>query len=172
MTAADAIALTIVGIPQPKGSKTAFVRGGKAVLVEGASPQARGNFASWREAVERECRDYIKKHRMAALAEPVSISARFRFPMLASDKYRTAHCTKPDIDKLERALYDALVSGGLLVDDCWIWSTMVSKRHCIGDEPPGATVVVTPQGNMEAALRTHRKRKAAEQRRKVPSLRR
>ncbi len=43
--------LTVVGVPQPQGSKTAYVRNGRAVVTEGRTASARENVAEWRRAV-------------------------------------------------------------------------------------------------------------------------
>ena len=53
------------------------------------------------------------------------------------------HTSKPDLDKLIRALGDGIATDAqLLKDDSYIVSVNAEKRYCIGSEQPGAMVTL------------------------------
>lgn len=108
----------MAGVPQPQGSKT-HVGGG--VMLEGRTPKAREAFASWREHVGWQakialegCRDWTQN----APAYEMSLWFYFR-PSRTRGRGFTGfalHDDKPDLDKLIRAVLDAL-TGIVYVDD-------------------------------------------------------
>jgi Holliday junction resolvase RusA-like endonuclease len=50
---------------------------------------------------------------------------------------------KPDLDKLTRAVCDALsINCNLLHDDSQITEIKATKRYCLGSEEPGALVQI------------------------------
>jgi crossover junction endodeoxyribonuclease RusA len=53
------------------------------------------------------------------------------------------HCTRPDLDKLQRSTFDAL-SKVIYRDDSLVVGCNAEKRYCIGDEKPGAIITVIP----------------------------
>lgn len=87
------------------------------------------------------------------LNQPVSISITFRF-LRAKGHYNKsglspsapAHLTskqKGDIDKLSRAILDAL-TGTLLHDDSQVVQLAAHKRYCTPEEKPGALITIIP----------------------------
>ena len=153
-----AIELNVVGTPFPQGSKSAFVRGGRAIVTEGSSGPGRAGHAAWRQAVATATRDYLELNPRPAVDEPIHVSMAFRFA-LGSDKYRSRHQTRPDLSKLVRATEDAMVDGGLLKDDSCIFS-MVAMKAYAHDEPPGCRISVQLFGDEEAADRERLKEAA------------
>lgn len=161
------IHLEVVGVPQPQGNHSAYNAGGHIRIVEGRDPKARAAFKDWREAVARAARDYIEAHPMSPLTEPVRLDVAFRFAPTKSDPYRHLHATKPDLDKLVRAVGDSLVFGGLLKDDSVVTSLCASKRYAVLGESVGCTVIVDALGDDEALARDGKKA-AAQLLRKAP----
>lgn len=155
------IHLHVIGLPAQQGSKTRMPNG---AMVDGNSPKARANLGAWRQAVRAECRRWLEQHPAEPLAEPVELHLAFTFPQVASDPYRTAHVNTPDLDKLLRSTFDALVQGGMLVDDRKIWKVAAEKRYCWPGEPAGCAITIEPQGAIEAQVRESRKQQAAEAR--------
>lgn len=84
---------------------------------------------------------------------PVSISLTFRFLRPKGHYNKSglspkapAHLTsrlKGDIDKLSRAILDAL-TGSLLHDDSQVVQLAAHKRYCTPDEKPGALITIIP----------------------------
>jgi len=159
------IELSVVGVPYPQGSKSAFVRGGRAVLTEGSSATGRAGHAAWRQAVATATRDYLDLYPRQALDEAIRVTMHFYFPLTA-DRYRTRHRTKPDLSKLIRATEDAMVDGGLLRDDSLIYALTASKWYA-HDRPPGCVISIDPMGDSEAVDREARKQLAAQARKQT-----
>ena len=58
------------------------------------------------------------------------------------------HITKPDLDKLQRSIGDAIEQSGLARGDQQITSWSVTKRWCVDREVPGVllTLISLPEG--------------------------
>lgn len=127
---------TVPGIPVPQGSKTPW------------GSEANPHVKTWRETVARFAHEALPR---GPLFGPVRVAVVFVFPRpkghFRTGKYEgqlrpTApewHTSTPDLDKLQRALGDAL-KGVVLTDDSQIaaWDT----RKLYGARP-GAQVTVT-----------------------------
>lgn len=138
------VLLDVVGIPQPQGSKTAFVVKGRAVLTEGRNASSRAAFKSWRDGVTLAARDWQQLHGEPSADEPVDVRITFRLPRPKSaPKRRLWPDRKPDLDKLIRSVLDALVHGGVLTDDSRVVSIHARKVYAV-DGPPGASIEVLP----------------------------
>jgi crossover junction endodeoxyribonuclease RusA len=123
------IELTIIGIPAPQGSKTRTRFGVR---------EDNKRTAPWRATVAAEA--FTVWHGKQPIDSPVEVDALFVFPRPKSH-YRTgrnahllkdtapAWCsTKPDADKLARAIGDAL-TGVLLRDDNLIVEWRIRKVY-------------------------------------------
>lgn len=151
------VTFDVLGIPAPQGSKSAFVRGGRAVVVEGTSKTGRAKVTAWRDAVAEAASGAATHQRFD---EPVSLTIRFRMPAVASDPHRVLHAVRPDLDKLIRSTLDGLVMGSLIADDAQVWHLVASKSYVHDDETPGAEFCVEGWGTAEAVRRQDRKDKA------------
>lgn len=104
---------TIYGTPVPQGSKSATVRGGRAVMFE-----ANKAHKNWREKVTWE----LSNQRTNNGIEPYNrddalyITVGFYMPRPKTNK-RAYPTTKPDGDKLLRSICDSVVASGLVPDD-------------------------------------------------------
>lgn len=127
------------GRPQPQGSKRVFNRrgGGPPVMVE-----AGGSLhASWRREVKAAA---FEAAALAGLAEPitgpVSVRLTFCFDRNIGDygSGRNGQAVKasapdyptkpPDVDKLVRAVFDAITDAKVWVDDAQVVSVTAHKR--------------------------------------------
>lgn len=126
--------LDVTGVPQPKGSMKAFVRGGRAVVTSD-NPRLK----AWQQTVRVEA----QRAGVAALAGPVAIQLAFRLqrPIALSKRREAAHVTRPDVDKLARAVLDAL-TGVAWGDDSQVASLRATKRYAGLEEPCGVTISV------------------------------
>jgi crossover junction endodeoxyribonuclease RusA len=139
----NAITFEVRGMnPAPQGSKK-YVgknKNGTAILIETCK-----QLKEWRDLVRSVAIDLD-----APIIEgPVSMSAVFIFERPKSHfnkkglkfnapKYMT---TRPDRDKLLRAISDAL-TGVLYKDDSYVVDGNTSKRYCVGDELPGVLITL------------------------------
>jgi Holliday junction resolvase RusA-like endonuclease len=133
----------VVGTPIPQGSMRAFRRpGGGYPIMTADNPRTR----PWKDAVTWAASEL----HVITLAGPALVRIDFR---LARPKGHTgkrgllpsapAHPeTKPDIDKLARAVLDSLVEAQLLRDDALVAELRVRKRYVVDGEMPGANVKV------------------------------
>lgn len=146
------IRLTVHGAPAGQGSKRHVGRG---IMVE-ASKRTR----PWRDAVKQAALDVMTVH--DRLTGPVEIVLTFAFdrPRTHYRTGRNAHLLRDnaplypatrssgDVDKLQRACFDALVDGGVLLDDALV-ATVVAEKVWAGETDhdlpiPGVQIVVTP----------------------------
>lgn len=144
-----AVSLEVLGLPAPQGSKRGFVRGGRAVLVEGGSARGGAAVASWREAVRAESQRYCGAHTgFTPFEHAIVVEVWFYMPRPPSVPVkRRAHPeVKPDVDKLARATLDAM-SKVLYRDDALVCDLLARKRYTTG--PARAVIEVRP---LEAAL--------------------
>jgi Holliday junction resolvase RusA-like endonuclease len=110
------ITFTAYGIPAPQGSTKAFMRRGmKHPVITADCARTK----PWRQAIVDASRDALEHH--AVMAGPVEVFVVFYMPRPKSAPRRvTEPTTKPDIDKLERALLDALTAAGVWRDDAQV----------------------------------------------------
>lgn len=128
------ITFDVVGKPEPQGSKRGFNRGGRVVLVESAR-----NVGSWRQLVAEVAQGYAPQ-RPIDTAVRVDIHFRLPVPKSAPKRTRLFAVKKPDLDKLTRAVFDAL-TGVMYRDDSQIVHMSVTKQLAY-DLPIGCSITV------------------------------
>lgn len=121
----------VPGVPAPQGSKRHVGRG---ILIE--SSKAVG---PWRERVALAAHS----HARGLLGGPVSVDLVFVLPRPKSaPKCTTLPAVKrPDIDKLARAILDAL-TGVWIADDSQVIDLRATKHIADIDGEPGVTITV------------------------------
>lgn len=130
------------GRPRPQGSMRAIRdRAGNCRMVEGGDDQSKAKLRAWRKAVKTAARTWRETHpTFSPLTGPVQVRLSFRLarPKSHPRHVRTWPISKQtgDIDKLERAILDAL-TGELFVDDAQVVGVVKTKDW--GD-PPGCEV--------------------------------
>lgn len=144
------LTITVPGIPAPQGSKKAYVRGGRAIMVE-ANPRTK----SWRSTVTAYA---LTTKPSAPLLGPVNLAAEFVMPRPQSH-FRTGRhagqlrddapgscAKKPDLSKLIRAVEDSLTDAGWWRDDAQVVSLKATlKRYTFvnSNETPHVRITVT-----------------------------
>ena len=138
-----AIHFEVAGIPAPQGSKKAFVnpRTNRAIIVDDNSKPLR----SWRQDVI----EAAKKARGNRPPLDVALSLHVTFNMpRPKGHYGTKGLrpsapsrvtTKPDLDKLLRALLDAITISGIWQDDGRVAVVVASKVY---SDLPGCEVTI------------------------------
>jgi crossover junction endodeoxyribonuclease RusA len=138
MSTLTRVAFSVTGVPQPQGNKTAMAKG---VMVEGRRPASREAFKLWRGALVDKART-VAETGGPFPDGPLHVGLTFWMPKPASaKKAETWAWKRPDIDKLERAVLDALTLSGLIGDDSRVCSVHKFKRYAI-DRAPGVEVEV------------------------------
>lgn len=120
------ISFTVQGVPIPQGSKT-------LVGVKSGHPRMINNndhaLKAWRTLIGEVARETGAK---LIVGMPVELEVRFVFPRPGRPKCGEAPCVAPDVDKLLRAVGDA-ITGILIHDDALITDMIGRKRF----GPPG-----------------------------------
>jgi len=133
-----------IGIPVPQGSKRHV---GNGIMIE----QSAG-LPAWRNQL---IYDIQKAANGFQFEGGINVTLDFRFPRLKSH-YRTgqyAHLLKddaptykisrPDIDKIIRAVMDAMTYSGVIKDDANCYLIMSSKMYCNDKEQPGVYGIIS-----------------------------
>lgn len=151
------IEFTVIGLPEPKGSTRSFAFhakdkytgqpmyvNGKPVL-RAATTSDNPKLKDWQHAVAsgaHRALEQVPEPERALLVGPVAIDVVFELPRPKSaPKSRTAHTTRPDLDKLLRAVKDALTNV-LWRDDGQVTEIRARKRYAEMQQHPRVFVAV------------------------------
>lgn len=126
----------------PQGSKNAYVRGGRAVLVD-ANPRLK----AWRAQVRAAAEAAIAEDGWETLDEPCQAHLAFTMPAPKRSRWGVP-AVKPDLDKLTRAVFDALTDAGVWKDDSRVVSIEATKRYEDDEAVPGVWVEVKSLSKM------------------------
>ena len=111
----------VEGIPIPQGSKTAKVINGRVVMWE-----SNKKLKAWRDEITAQVQNYmIEPYSQYA---SIKVSLTFEFVRPKSSK-RMHPNVKPDLDKLTRAVFDALTKSGIYYDDAQVVSLRARKTY-------------------------------------------
>lgn len=152
------LVIHVLGTPAPQGSKRAFRHRttGRVVTVESAHERVQ----TWREAVKAAAwaalpstgrypfgSDPLTVEITFTLARPKSHYRTGRNAHLLRDNAPEYPVTKPDLDKLTRSTFDALVDAGVIGDDAMVAEVVARKRyprtHPDAGPLPGAVIRVS-----------------------------
>lgn len=122
----------IPGIPQPQGSKAAFQRGGKIVMVE-----SNRKLPAWRKLVTEKLE--AANASCQPLEGAVALDVMFFLPRPKSVT-RLYPSVKPDLDKLCRAINDSATDAGVVSDDSQVVEIVAYKCYADSELPAGALV--------------------------------
>lgn len=143
----SSLTIHVIGIPVPQGSKVAnsFGRGVRDTNATKLKP--------WRADVAGTAGDTARAAGWVTLDAPALVEITFYMPRLAGH-YGTGRnvgrlkpsapwwCSvKPDVDKLARAILDALTDAAVLRDDARVARLVVEKRYA--DAATGARITIT-----------------------------
>lgn len=151
------IEFTVIGLPEPKGSTRSFAfhaknkATGEPLYVNGkpvlrsATTSDNPKLKDWQGAVAEGARrslEQLPASERGLLSGPVAIDVVFELPRPKSlPKRVVAHLTKPDLDKLTRAVKDALTHV-IWNDDSQVVEMHMRKRYAEVNQQPRAIVAV------------------------------
>jgi crossover junction endodeoxyribonuclease RusA len=126
---------TVYGLPQPQGSIRAFMpKGWKRPVLTSDNAKVK----PWRQEIAGTAAALMERESIRIIQKPfgVRVTAYFYFPKPKSAKKSVTHkTTKPDIDKLARALHDALT--GIVYED----DSQIVESRAIKDFGPARVEV-------------------------------
>ncbi len=138
----DSFSFFVPGEPITEGSTKAFTSGQRVVVTHDRGPE----LDQWRFRVARAAEDAARKAGWEPRYDgPVIVTAAFFLPRPKSAKKRLMPHVKPDLDKLIRAIGDALApykQDGVLKDDSRIVTWRASKDYA-DCYKPGVLVYVS-----------------------------
>lgn len=128
----------VIGAPAPQGSKKAIVlkkgkHAGRAVVVEDSK-----HVKPWRAALAAAISEAMGSR--LAFDGPLALHLRFVLPAppsLSRKELARGPCKKPDLDKLVRAVMDAITDAGAWADDGRVVHLDVWKRYAAAGEALG-----------------------------------
>lgn len=131
------ITFTVYGVPAPQGSMKAFMpRGGRFPILTADNARTK----PWRHAVVAAARDVLNGR--APLEGAVEVTLTFYLPRPVSLPKRVVEPVKTrgsDLDKLERAILDALSAAGIWRDDAQAIAMVTRKAFAGGERDPLGT---------------------------------
>lgn len=153
----ESISFTVLGEPTPEGSTRAYYI--KSLDRTVTTHQNKKGLLAWRNRIATEAQRALEGKTWACdctSAYGVKVEFVLSRPPSVPEHKRINPTVKPDIDKLVRAINDAL-TGILFVDDCQVISMSMSKEY--GDERrAGAYVIVERYVNQLERKKKERKR--------------
>ena len=127
------LSIVAIGDPAPQGSKAAFIKNGKPVIVETAK-----NHKTWREAVKQAAIEQLPKGH-EPMGGAIDIDLVFKMRRLPTVE-RDYPWVAPDLDKLCRSVFDSLTNAGVWIDDKHVCNLTARKEYT--DLSPGVWIYV------------------------------
>lgn len=139
-----AVNLFVAGHPAPQGSKRHV---GNGVMVESSK-----RVAPWRQDIREAF--LLNGEPIVQFGPDQAVTVRLAFVMprpkkLTAKRATPPHTSRPDVDKLLRAVLDALGSANIWGDDAQVVSQFALKRYAEPGETPGCHVQVQPYIELE-----------------------
>ena len=146
------VTLIVQGVPQPKGSLKAFRHArSRRIVVTADNPKLR----AWQRAVQVTALA-ARGRGGRAFPGPVTVECLFLLPRPRSYPARVVHHTrKPDLDKLVRAIFDALAADVLFGDDAAVVEVRATKAYAGDGFQPGVLITVADATDLVSAGVTH-----------------
>lgn len=135
------IRFQVLGVPQPKGSTRAFMRpGSKYPIVTSDNPKVK----AWQKVVGLGA-TMARGAGVPPADGPIELIVEFYLarPKYLARRVTPHHLTRPDVDKLTRAVGDAL-TGICWKDDGQVIRVVASKQYAEQGDQPGARITVRP----------------------------
>jgi crossover junction endodeoxyribonuclease RusA len=138
-----AVSVWVAGTPAPQGSKRGYARQGAGGKLHVSMVESSDRVKPWREDVRQACLEVQPKGWEWLGGEPLVVKIVFVMPRRKADrptKPTAPHTQKPDLDKLVRAVFDAIGSAGVWGDDSQVVAVHAHKRRAEPGEPTGAMI--------------------------------
>lgn len=119
------LTFVVEGTPVPQGSKTAAVINGRAVMFD-----SNKKLKAWRSDVTLVARHAAEGMEPFDDTDGLEIELAF-FMLRPKSVTRSMPTTKPDLDKLVRAVMDSITDAGVWADDSKVVKIYATKSYTI-----------------------------------------
>jgi Holliday junction resolvase RusA-like endonuclease len=146
------LAFDVPGRPVPQGSKGAYFnrRTGRTNIVE----TTRG-LRAWRDVVTATAMHHAKQAGWRTPDRHVGLFVVLGFVLPSPVRMRgDGATTRPDLDKLTRAVFDAMTDAHIWHDDAQVTACIATKRYAAGDKPIGVRILISPASDLVGELST------------------
>lgn len=140
---AGILSVWVDGTPQPQGNKTGIAERSTFVgqrprvrMIEGRRPPARKQFKLWRERVFASIARAMPREWSQPAHAEVTLSFYFTRPpshLKKNGGLRAGkpdrHRSRPDLDKLVRAVLDSMTEAGAIADDSTVMALHATKDY-------------------------------------------
>ena len=143
----------VFGYPQPQGSKQAF-----AYVAKDGKPRAtvvddnKKPLKVWRDQVDTAARAALAGRPGFVAHTPLRLDLLF-YLRRGKTVQREFPTTKPDFDKLTRAVADSLTTSGAIADDSNVVTSTIKKRYAWLPGREGVRVRVTVQPSLKGLVK-------------------
>ena len=128
----------VAGEAKPQGSKRGFVtKTGRVAMVE----MAGNPLKQWRTAISWKMKGEAAKAGWEKTDAPVSVKLIFQMRRPKKPKYPDP-VTRPDLDKLSRAVLDALTDTGVIWQDDSQVVRLLAEKHYARPGEEGVTILL------------------------------
>ncbi len=137
------VAFKVMGEPVPQGSVRAFVtKSGRPIITH-----SNRNTTEWRQRIARVAQD--TRPNKWEMDRAILLDIVFLMPRPKSlPKKIIQDVKRPDLDKLVRAVMDAL-TGIFYQDDSQVTQLTASKNYTQKDDPPGVVIRIIGRSPLE-----------------------
>jgi Holliday junction resolvase RusA-like endonuclease len=139
------IKFEVLGIPVPQGSKEGFYNPKlKRVMMVESNKKTQ----PWRDSVAAAAAQAYPVEHFPVIRSAVDVTLFFFFPFRAQDLKKDGtprargmvpKISKPDLDKLIRAVLDSITAAGVWIDDSIVTDLTAKKRY---SRQPGVKAVI------------------------------
>jgi len=139
------VVITIPGVPIPEPRKRVAVRAIRGKMIAQVYTPKTAKVVPFK-MIAASCAKVTMK-RMSPLEGPLKMTVVFVMPRVLTEVWKTKpmprlpHAKKPDIDNLQKSLFDAL-TGIVWYDDAQICTLVCEKWIAAGDEQPRVVLIV------------------------------
>lgn len=136
----NSLSFRVYGVPMAQGSAKAFMpKGWTRPIITSTNK----NLKAWRGLVASAASDAIQASGWQQSEGGLRVMADFYLPRPKALRKEKPHTKNPDLDKLIRAVGDAL-AGVVYRNDSQVTQLRVTKAYAAAGEAPHAVIVVTP----------------------------
>lgn len=135
---ATELTIDVTGDPVPQGSMFAIMRAGRPVVIADNS-SALGR---WRRDITSAAKARATLAGWLTTDGPVTVAVTFWLERPAAAKKRHRPHVRPDLDKLVRAVLDALTEAQIWTDDARVVRIAADKHYAT--TTTGVRIIVTP----------------------------